>query len=228
MITEGIDQTSINAAQSSTARTTELGKDAFLHLLITQLQNQDPLNPTDAVEFTAQLAQFTSLEQLNNVNSNLEKLQNYQASINNSQAVWMIGKEISANGNSIKFADGEPVGCNFSLDKNADVVVANIYDRTGQFVKSFESRNLDAGQHELFWDGTNSDGNQVAYGSYTFEIMAADANGAKINATTFFSGIVNKLTFENNTTYLISGDNKFVLGDVIQVSAPNSLTSDQD
>ena len=223
MITAGIDQNTTNETPSSVSRSTELGKDAFLHLLITQLQNQDPLNPTDAVEFTAQLAQFSSLEQLNNINGNLEQLQDYQASINNSQAVWMIGKEVTADGNYIELINGEPVGCNFSLDKNADVVVVSIYDNTGQFVKSFESQSLNAGQHTLLWDGTNSDGYPVANGSYTFEIMAADANGLKINATTFFSGTVNKLTFEDNTTYLISGDHKISLGDVIQVAAPNNL-----
>ncbi|MGD8888475.1 MAG: flagellar hook capping FlgD N-terminal domain-containing protein, partial [Desulfobacterales bacterium] len=85
----------------STIESETLDKDDFLNLLITQLQNQDPLKPTDSVEFTAQLAQFSSLEQLSNVNENLKLLQNFQASINNSQAVALIGKEITAKGNSI-------------------------------------------------------------------------------------------------------------------------------
>ena len=227
MITSGIDQVTSGGTQSSVSQSTDLDKDAFLHLLVTQLQNQDPLNPTDAVEFTAQLAQFSSLEQLNNVNSNLEQLQSYQASINNSQAVWLIGKEITASGNFIELTNGQSVGCHFNLDENADVVVVNIYDSTGQFVKAFESQNLDAGQHTLSWDGTNKDGYPAADGNYTFEIQAADAGGLSVNATPFFSGTVNKLTFENNTTYLFVGDHKIVLGDVTQVAAPDNSASVQ-
>ena len=149
--------------------------------MITQLQNQDPLNPTDSTEFTAQLAQFSSLEQLNNVNDNLEQLQNFQASANNSQAVSLLGKEITANGNFLQLTDGEPIGCDFSLDRDAATVVVNIYDSTGGFVKAFESEDLAAGQHTLFWDGTDRNGNPAKDGNYTFEILAADANGQNVN-----------------------------------------------
>ena len=99
MIPSVTDSTTTGAAQTTGGPTQELDRDAFLNLLITQLQNQDPLDPTDSVEFTAQLAQFSSLEQLGNVNDNLKLLQDFQASINNSQAVSLIGKEITASGN---------------------------------------------------------------------------------------------------------------------------------
>jgi flagellar basal-body rod modification protein FlgD len=200
-----------------------LDKDDFLNLLITQLQNQDPLNPTDSVEFTAQLAQFSSLEQLANVNGNLVELKNFQASINNSQAVSLIGKDITANGNSIQLSDELPVTCEFSLEDDAVVVVASVYDSTGEFVKELKSQNLTAGQHSLFWDGTDKNGNRVANGNYTFELAAADANGRKIQTNPFFSGTVDKVTFENDTSFLISGAHKIALGDVIQVAAPQKI-----
>ena len=111
MITSGLDSNTSVGTETSALPSKVLDKDAFLELLITQLQNQDPLNPTDSVEFTAQLAQFSSLEQLNNVNDNLEQLQNFQASINNSQAVALIGKDITANGNFLQLTNGGPVGC---------------------------------------------------------------------------------------------------------------------
>ena len=95
MITTAIDSASVGTTQASVNASKEMDRDAFLSLLITQLQNQDPLNPTDSTEFTAQLAQFSSLEQLGNVNENLKQLQDFQASINNSQAVSLIGKEIT-------------------------------------------------------------------------------------------------------------------------------------
>ena len=225
MITNGIDSTTSGGEQLSTAQPTVMGKDDFLNLLIAQLQNQDPLNPTDSTEFTAQLAQFSSLEQLGNVNDNLVELKNFQASINNSQAVSLIGKAITANGNSIQLSDDGPVQCDFSLDNDAVLVVASIYDSTGKYVTDFESKNLSAGQHSLFWDGTDKNGNRVANGNYTFEILAADASGRDIDTTTFFSGTVDKVTFENNTSYLVSGNQKIALGDVIEVAASEEATA---
>ena len=97
-------------------------------------------------------------------------------------------------------------------------MVVTIYDSTGGFVKTFESQNLVAGQHTLMWDGTDKEGDQAADGSYTFEILAADASGEAVTAKTFFTGSVDKVTFENNTPFLISEGHKIALGDVIQVS----------
>jgi flagellar basal-body rod modification protein FlgD len=227
MLTTELDSVTAGGTQPSAVPSKELDRDAFLNLLITQLQNQDPLNPTDSVEFTAQLAQFSSLEQLGNVNENLKQMHNFQASINNSQAVALIGKEITANGNSLELTAGRPAGCDFGLDEDAAVVVVSIYDRTGEFVTSFEGQNLPAGQHTLNWDGTDKNGNLAAAGTYSFQIMAADVDGNNIQTTTYFSGTVNKVVFENNTTFLISGDQKLALGDVIQVSAPESIEEDQ-
>ena len=217
MIPTAIESVASGSTQGAALATKELDRDAFLNLLVTQLQNQDPLDPTDSVEFTAQLAQFSSLEQLSSVNDNLKQLQNFQASINNSQAVTLIGKEITANGNSLNLADGQPAGCQFKLDGNAGQVVVSIYDHTGGFVKSFESQDLAAGQHTLYWDGTDQNGNLAASGNYTFEVLAADANGNRIETTTFFNGQVNKVVFENNTTYLMAGDQRVALGDIVQV-----------
>ncbi len=227
MITTATAPVTTGSSQAAAVPSKELDRDAFLSLLITQLQNQDPLNPTDSAEFTAQLAQFSSLEQLGNVNENLEQLQNFQASINNSQAVALIGKEITANGNSLILASGQPAGCDFKLDGNASLVVVSIYDRTGGFVNSFESQNLTAGKQTLYWDGIDQNGRPAASGNYTFEVMAADANGENIKTTTFFSGEVNKVIFEDNTTYLISGDQRVALGDVIEVGAIENIEDNQ-
>ena len=223
MIPSELNSVSDGSAQRSPSKTPVLGKDDFLHLLITQLQNQDPLNPTDHTEFTAQLAQFSSLEQLNNVNDNLEELQNYQASNNNSQAVSLLGKEITTNDNFLQLSEAEPIECDFSLARDAAEVVVSIYDSTGEFVKEFTEKTRSAGRQKLEWDGTDKDKNPVKAGNYTFKIQAVDANDQKVKVTTFFTGTVDKVTFENNTPYLISGDQKIALGDVIQVAVPDHV-----
>jgi len=226
MITSELNPVTTGSTELAAAQQPVLGKEDFLNLLITQLQNQDPLNPADSTEYTAQLAQFSSLEQLSNVNDNLEQLQNFQASTNNSQAVSLLGKEITANGNFLQLTDGESIGCDFNLDRDATTVVVNIYDSTSEFVKAFESEDLPAGRHTLVWDGTDRNGNPAKDGNYTFEILAVDANGQNINVTEFFTGTVNTVTFENNAPFLISGGQKIALGDVIQVAAPEKLVED--
>ena len=198
MMTSEINHVSTGSTELAGSQAPMMGKDDFLHLLVTQLQNQDPLNPTDHTEFTAQLAQFSSLEQLHNVNDNLTQLQNFQASTNNTQAVSMLGKEITAKGNYLQLTDGKASGCDFSLSRDAALVTVNIYDSTGRFVSAFENKNLPAGRHTLEWDGKDNDNIPVKDGHYTFAIQATDANDQKIRVETLFSGVVD--TYRPTTT----------------------------
>ncbi|MDO8943576.1 MAG: flagellar hook capping FlgD N-terminal domain-containing protein, partial [Desulfobacterales bacterium] len=142
MTVSAISTVSDSASASTTTASSSLDKDAFLKLLTTQLQNQDPLNPTDSTEFTAQLAQFSSLEQLSNINETLNTLNLYQASINNAQAVGFIGKDIVANGKSIEMKGGQSVSCDYEIPAAAKRVVVTIYDATGNFVRDYETTAL--------------------------------------------------------------------------------------
>ena len=228
MIASEIESIPTAGSGLATSPSQVLNKDDFLNLLITQLQHQDPLNPTDSVEFTAQLAQFSSLEQLANVNDNLLELKNYHASINNSQAVALINKNITAHGNYLHLTDKVPVACNFNLEDDAAAVVVSIYDSTGEFVKELTGQKMLAGQRSLNWDGSDYKGNRAPNGNYTFEIAATDINDRKVATTPFFSGTVNKVMFENDTPFLISGGYKIALGDVIQVAAAEKIENDEN
>jgi flagellar basal-body rod modification protein FlgD len=202
-----------------------LGKDDFLTLLITQLQNQDPLNPTDSTEYTAQLAQFSSLEQLSNINANIEYLQLYQESINNAQAVSFIGKEITALGDAVQVGEGVADSCEFELAANASGVTIKIYDETGNLVKTIEKGAMETGRQTVDWDGTDNNGNPVADGDYAFEVMAVDGDGQEIQAITYTSGIVSGVTFSNGTTYFIVESQKIPIADIIEVNAVTDAES---
>lgn len=206
----------------SAATSTSMGKDDFLTLLITQLQNQDPLNPADSTEYTAQLAQFSSLEQLSNVNANLEYMQLYQASINNAQAVSFIGKEIISLGNDVRVTDGQAGKCRFELAGQAAGVAVNIYDSTGNLMRAIEQGAMDGGRQSVAWDGKDQNGNTVPDGDYTFEVMALDAADQKVDALTFSAGLVEGVTFIEGLTYFLVGNQKIPISDIIEVVQPAS------
>lgn len=218
-----MDIAPINSASNANTElydnmSTVLGKDDFLTLLITQLQNQNPLDPTDSVEYTAQLAQFSSLEQLSNVNQNLEYLQMFQASINNAQAVSFIGKEITALGDGIQVTDGVAEACEFKLSADASGVTINIYNEAGNLVKTIEEGSMDAGRQTVQWDATDQNGNQLADGDYTFEVMAVDADEQAVEAITYSTGIVSGVTFIDGTTYFMVENQKIPIADIIEVN----------
>lgn len=203
---------------TETKKNDALGKDDFLKLLVTQLQYQDPLNPADSAQFTAQLAQFSSLEQLGNINDNLGGLQLSQTALNNSQAVNFIGKTVTSFGNSMQLTDGISGDLQFKLGADAKAVFMNIYDAAGNYVKTIESGALSAGEQTLNWDGTDQDGNKVYDGAYTFEVSAVDSDDNMVNTTTFTSGRITGVTFKNGDLCLLAANKEIPVDTVIQVT----------
>ena len=218
----GLETVKMSGSLLSAPKPNILDKDDFLYLLITQLKSQDPLNPMESTEFTAQLAQFSSLEQLHNINENLGYLQAYQASINNSQAVDLIGKTVKAFGNSISLTDGVSDEIHFELEADASSVVINIYDSDDKLVKVVESGALSVGEHTLRWDGTDNKGYKVPDGVYTFEVLAVDENQETVQATTYIMGKVTGVTFKDGTTYLLARNQEIPIGNVIQITQDES------
>lgn len=218
MTIAGLDTVTMSGSESYTPKSDILGKDDFLQLLVAQLKAQDPLNPMENTEFTAQLAQFSSLEQLTNINETMGNLQVSQTSLNNSQAVDFIGKSIQASGNSIHLTNGVSDDIHFELGADANAVFINVYDSTGSFVKTVKSGALNTGQQTLNWDGTDSEGNRVPDGAYTFEVLAEGANDEMVSTTTFTTGKVTGVTFKDGNACLLVGNLEIPADTVIQVT----------
>jgi flagellar basal-body rod modification protein FlgD len=221
----------ISAATQSGSETyvpdkTTLGKDDFLKLLVSQLQNQDPLNPMESTEFTAQLAQFSSLEQLTTMNTNLDYLLLYQTSINNGQAVNFIGNTVKATGNSITVKDGTSEQVQFDLAGDAAEVNVFIYDASDNLIKTINCGSLNDGEQSTEWDGTNDDGETVSDGTYTFEVSAKDGNGDTIEASTYMTVEVTGVTFKEGNAYLLAGDIEISMNDIIEVTESNDPEDD--
>ncbi len=207
-----------SSRKTTTGNDAIMGKNDFLNLLVAQLKHQDPLNPLEGTEFTAQLAQFTSLEQLNNINSNLESLQDYQAAIKDAQAIDLIGKTIEAPGNTMMTKEGRPAGFAFDLTQDAAYVAVNIYGPEGNFVRTIETGPMLAGRHSQVWDGKNQQGSILPGGSYTYEVLATAPSGDAVTATPYISARVTGVNFDGKVPLVLAGDHRISFNDVRQVT----------
>ena len=185
---------------------TTLGKEDFLILLVTQLQYQDPLNPADSTEFISQLAQFSSLEQMQNVNKNLEIIQLYEQSINNAQALNFIGKNVKASGSAFDYTSGESHDFEIVLSKDADAVHIKVYDSTGEVVAQIDPGALGAGEHTISWDGTDINGDPVPTGRYTFKLTAEDAEGNPLTTAVYIEKKISGVAYHDGNTFLVAKD----------------------
>ena len=227
-----IDSSVTGAETQSSAPAKILGKNDFLNLLITQLQHQDPLNPAESTEFTAQLAQFSSLEQLSNINDNLKNMQLFQTAVTNSQAVSFIGKEITASGNTLQLKDGQTAACHFELTANAALAAITIYDAGGGFVQAFETDPLSAGRQTVIWDGMDRNGNPARPGIYRFEVQAVDVDNQSVGVTPLISAVVTGVSLKDQTASLITELGTIAIADVVDVSEakpqPDTETSENE
>lgn len=208
------------AIQAANEQNAVLGKDDFLMLLVTQLENQDPLDPMDNTEFVAQLATFSSLEQLQNVNTGLEQVKDSMSVMNQGQAVSYIGKNVRAAGSALQVADGQTDPIRFSLNEDAASVFVSIYDEMGGYVASIEHGGMSAGENELTWDGKDNNGELVDDGVYHFEIAAVNSDGdAVLSESISVAGMVTGVTYESGVPYLMVNDQALALNDVIEVTS---------
>jgi flagellar basal-body rod modification protein FlgD len=158
------------------------------------------------------------LEQLQSINDNMKNLQLYQASMNNAQAVSLIGKTVKAAGNSIHLSDGALNDIHFELGTDARSVLVNVYSGDGNLVRTIDAGPLNAGDQTLSWDASDNDGRQMPDGVYAFDILAVDAKDAVVDATTFATGTVTAVRFENGTARLMVGGMEIPMSSVLQVT----------
>ena len=203
-------------------------RDSFLTMLIAQIQNQNPLDPMENAEFTTQLAQINTVEQLQSVNKNLGYLQLYMASINNSQTIEFIGKEILASGDTVYWNGNTPSSAYYSLNSNAASVVVNIYDANGQLVTSIHQGEQDQGRQEALWSGRYSNGDIATEGTYRFEVLATNFEGNPVSSIKMLSGVVDGISFDEGVSYVSVGGNMIPIGDIIEIRAGQDTQVEQD
>lgn len=207
---------------TTTTATKELGKDEFLQLLVTQLQNQDPLNPLDDKEFISQLAQFSSLEYLGNIATGIEGLQTQGARQEMIGAAGYIGMQVRASGDAIsKKEDGSVSTVYFTLPSDIVGGDINIIDSGNNIVRTELLSPATAGQYQYQWDGKNAAGETLPQGQYYIYMRGVGTENELVQISTEVSGVVQAVQSEDGTQYLRLDDGRFIkFMNVVEILSP--------
>jgi flagellar basal-body rod modification protein FlgD len=213
--------TPIDAATSSPATAfaqAVLGKDDFLRLLVAKLENQNPLAPAEDTEFVAQLATFSSLEQLITVNDNLESLAATQGQLINAQALTLIGKRaLVESPGKLTIDGGVPDELVYAMPAQAGSATLRILGPDGEVVRSFTLDPTPAGSVTIDWDGTDGAGNPLPDGDYEIEVEATDASGEPIDVPVFLSVSIDAVHFLGGSITLVSGNREIPFEAILEI-----------
>lgn len=187
------------------ASATSAIQDRFLKLLVTQMKNQDPLNPLDNAQVTSQLAQINTVNGIEKLNNTLSAMSASFLSGQSLQSASLIGRTVLADGNTLTLAAGAPARAGMQLDRAADSVKVNINGPAGNLVRQLELGPRDSGLVTFEWDGRNDAGATMAPGAYTFQVVATGAS-QKIASTPVATGLVTGvLPGSNGTRVTVDG-----------------------
>lgn len=196
-----------------------LGQETFLRLLTEQMQHQDPMDPMKNEDFVAQLAQFSSLEQLMGLQGVMEGVYVGIMSMNNASMASLVGTEVVASGNQVRIEDGVGVDLHFDSPTDLEGGSITIKDENGVVVRTMDIGAQESGEFTVAWDGTDDDGQAVDDGLYTFEIEATDSDG-EADVATRIVGTVTEMDYSTGTPQ------PSIEGVVVGIDAILKLTAD--
>ncbi len=194
----------------------EMGKEAFLKLLVAQLEHQDPLSPMDNTEFLAQLAQFSTLESINNLGTELGTVSSGINTLKNYTASALVGRFVKVEAGGFEFT-GEPVRMAYSLTEDAESVTVTIRDSVGRPVRTLTPASTRKGEYELIWDGKDELGRTVRPGFYQVDVLSADSAGNTTTATTYIMERIRGIRIDNEQVYVSVGGMTIPLGDIKEI-----------
>jgi flagellar basal-body rod modification protein FlgD len=205
----------------------ELGQTAFLELMITQMENQDPLSPQENSEFIAQLAQFSSVEGLERLNTNFDSFTSSFISNQALQASSLVGRSVSVPSSEAELAEGGIVGGTIDLPASTTDMSMNIYNEQGSLVEQIPMGAQAAGNVVFRWDGNRIEINgeltdwesddPITSGDYRFEVIASQ-NGEPEQLETALTANVNSVTSDASGQLILnlSGIGAVSINDVKQ------------
>lgn len=191
--------------------------ETFLTLLTTQLQNQSPLDPMDANQFTEQLVQYSGVEQQIKANQQMENLVAMTVANNALSSLSFVGKTVTIDGSKGNLTDGSTLTWKYEMPEDAKGTVT-IRNASGEIVKIEQGISFSAGNQSYEWNGKNSAGVRMGPGSYSIQIDAIDEAGNNVAATTDQTGVVDKVDVTSSDPLLIIGEQTVSMSQIKSVA----------
>lgn len=195
----------------------DLNFETFLKLLVTELENQDPLDPLDNKEMTAQIASFSSLEQNIQQNKYLETIAGQSDYSQQTIALSYVGKDALIPGDLTATNGVANVSLNYQVPSVASDVSIEVLNEDGDVIRTLEGE-VAVGRNETTWDSKDEDGNAVPAGFYTFRVSGTAPNGDEVKVKEFTFGHVASLEGDGDAVEFTSSDGRtFSLDDILLV-----------
>lgn len=201
-----VDSSVTGAMNAATGRASSASadlQDNFMTLLVTQLQNQDPMNPMENSEMTSQLAQINTVTGIENLNDTLASINGQLDTSQVLQASGLIGKGVLVPGDRVLVGEeGATTPFGIELERGAEEVQITIRNDSGEVVRRFDSFSLDAGVESFTWDGFTDDGSTAPEGAYSVSIEASN-DGESVDVTALNYALVNGVSLAGDGTPLL-------------------------
>ena len=206
------------AATAASKPNGAMGKEEFLKLFVAQMKNQDPLNPMQGEELAAQLAKFSSVEQLINLNQQLEAQAGTSAAmiqtLQNGSAANLIGREVFASGDAVVIPEDGGASVTVDVANAGGAGVLHVFDLSGREVGTRELGTISGGRQTIEL-GAAAEG--LAAGGYTYSVEVVDGKGEAVPVQTYSRGTVDGIRYHADGPYLTSGPLMIPLGSVVEV-----------
>jgi flagellar basal-body rod modification protein FlgD len=188
--------TTTTTGSGSKSSSTTLDKNAFLKLLVAQLQHQDPLQPTEGTEFITQLSQFSLVEQAVQQSQQLQLLGTQLTGLSNEGVTSLVGKTVTVKGSGVAFDGVTAVTGGATLSAPAKTLTVTVKDADGNVVRTIDVGPHAAGPFQIKWDGRDDSGNLAAKGTYSFSCSATGADGSAVSVDQQVTGVVNSVSYD--------------------------------
>ncbi|QND74190.1 flagellar hook assembly protein FlgD [Tardiphaga robiniae] len=210
--------TTTASTASSSSVTSAITSQQFLNLLVTELQNQNPLDPTNSTDFINQLTSYANFDQQQTLNSNMSTLVSSLNSLLTLNSSNYIGQTVTAKTDTGTLKDGQ-ISFGYSLESAASDVTLSVKDSSGNTVWT-GSGTTTSGTNSFTWDGTATDGTQLTDGGqYTLNVSATDSTGQSVYGYTTVTGKVTSIDNSSGTPMLNIGSTSVSTSNVIGVTS---------
>jgi len=177
----------------------KLDRMSFLTLLTTQLQNQNPLEPMSNEDFIAQLTTFSSLEQLQGMNSKLDSVYMGIAAMNNASMASLLGTNIIARGDEFHYDGSAGIKLHYNAPSDTSSATLSVYDAAGRLVDSRQLGDIADGEGTISWDGRGMDGSQLPEGIYRFQIDGSTSDGQTVDVEERIEGTITEMDYSTGS-----------------------------